>query len=141
MRGCKLQGSGLRRVSMATRSRCLFGLSRLDEIGTGHEPGNVGNFILTASYGGTHDSIIKEYGLRYARVVFTTDEAHALGLSIDHDDSHAMRHGQDFVSYSYTARNLPEVRPQKPCQACGSKASSATAIVQMPFASSSPGGR
>jgi hypothetical protein len=47
------------------------------------------NFILTASYGGTHDHLIDKHGLRYARVVPTVEEANRLGLEIDHDDSHA----------------------------------------------------
>ncbi len=60
-----------------------FWVRRLDEI-----PDNV---VLTASYGGTHDHLIAEHGLRSARVVFSEAEAAALGLELDHDDSHAMQ--------------------------------------------------
>lgn len=55
------------------------------------------NFVLTASYGGTHNHLIAEHGLRYARVVFSEAEAAALGLPLDHDDSHAMRPGPSFA--------------------------------------------
>jgi hypothetical protein len=56
------------------------------------------NFVLTASKGGRHDELIERYGLRQARVVFSEQEADALGLEIDHDDSHAMRaDGRDFA--------------------------------------------
>jgi len=45
------------------------------------------NFVLTASYGGRDDSLIKSYGLRNVKVVFSEKEAGK--LPIDHDDSHA----------------------------------------------------
>lgn len=47
------------------------------------------NLVLTASYGGRRDSLIKEYGLRSATVVYSEQEAKRLGLAIDHDDSHS----------------------------------------------------
>lgn len=47
------------------------------------------NFYLTASYGGKWDSLIEEgYFARYAKVVKNDAEADALGLEVDHDDSH-----------------------------------------------------
>ena len=49
------------------------------------------NFVLTASYGGTHDHLIDEFNLRSAKVVFSVAEAAELGLEIDHDDSHAAK--------------------------------------------------
>ena len=49
------------------------------------------NFVLTASYGGTHDHIIDEFNLRSTKVVFSEAEAEELGLAIDHDDSHAAK--------------------------------------------------
>lgn len=73
-----------------------FWVRRLDQVGTGHNPGIVSNLVLTASYGGTHDHLIEEYGLRYAKVVFSEDEAKDLGLELDEDDTHAMKHGQSF---------------------------------------------
>lgn len=45
------------------------------------------NFRLTASYGGLWDSLIEKHSLKYAKVVFTPNEADKLGLKIDHDDS------------------------------------------------------
>ena len=49
------------------------------------------NFVLTASYGGTHDHLIDEFNLRSTKVVFSEAEAEELGLAIDHDDSHAAK--------------------------------------------------
>lgn len=45
------------------------------------------NFVLTASIGGKWDDLIKPNKLRTARVVYHPEEAEALGLEIDHDDS------------------------------------------------------
>ena len=48
------------------------------------------NVFLTASWGGKHDKLIEDgYFPRNSRVVYTEGEAAALGLAIDHDDSHA----------------------------------------------------
>ena len=55
------------------------------------------NFILTASKGGQHDSLIDTHGLRYAQVVYSEAEAQTLGLPIDHDDSHAMQPDGNFA--------------------------------------------
>ena len=49
------------------------------------------NFYLTASKGGKYDYLIDEgYFPRYSVVVKTEEEAEALGLEIDHDDSHCL---------------------------------------------------
>ena len=47
------------------------------------------NFYMTASYGGKFDHLIDE-GMfpRYSKVVHNDEEAEALGLEVDHDDSH-----------------------------------------------------
>ncbi len=48
------------------------------------------NVFITASWGGKHDYLIEQgYFPRNSRVVYTEGEAAALGLAIDHDDSHA----------------------------------------------------
>ncbi len=47
------------------------------------------NFVITASYGGKHDDLIEKHNLKSAIVVYHPDEAAALNLEIDHDDSHA----------------------------------------------------
>lgn len=47
------------------------------------------NFVLTASYGGRYDKLIKEEKLRSAIVVFSENEAKKLRLEIDHTDEHA----------------------------------------------------
>jgi hypothetical protein len=69
----------------------------LEEVGTGYAPGTLPNLVPTASWGGTEDALIGKLGLRSARVVFSEQEARELNLPIDHDDSHAMRHGPDFA--------------------------------------------
>lgn len=55
------------------------------------------NFKLNASMGGKLDHLIEEYGLKYAEVVFSEEEAAAKGLEIDHDDSHAYDGNQSFA--------------------------------------------
>jgi hypothetical protein len=55
------------------------------------------NFRLTASYGGKHDHLIKQYNLRSAIVVYSEQEAIDMGLDIDHDDSYAYGTGGDFA--------------------------------------------
>jgi hypothetical protein len=54
------------------------------------------NFKLTASMGGKLDNLISEYNLKYARVVYSNEEAEELGLEIDHDDSHAYASDKSF---------------------------------------------
>lgn len=55
------------------------------------------NLVLTASEGGFKDSLIAQYGLRFAKVVFSKSEARKLKLPIDHDDSHAIKNGKSFA--------------------------------------------
>lgn len=45
------------------------------------------NFVFTASRGGKYDHLIEKHGFREAIVVNHPEEAEALGLPIDHDDS------------------------------------------------------
>jgi hypothetical protein len=74
-----------------------YWLAHLGEVGDGHSPGGIPNVVPTASWGGRDDELIRAHGLRSARVVFSGAEARALRLEIDVDDSHAMRHGEDFA--------------------------------------------
>lgn len=55
------------------------------------------NFVLTASYGGKHDKLIRKYRLRCCRVVYTEKEARQRNLPLDHDDSHAAVAGGSFA--------------------------------------------
>tara|TARA_R100001086_G_scaffold116168_1_gene59554 strand:- start:59 stop:1027 length:969 start_codon:yes stop_codon:yes gene_type:complete len=49
------------------------------------------NFVLTASEGGKFDHLIQSLkGLKFAKVVFSPEQAQSEGLEIDHDDSHAV---------------------------------------------------
>lgn len=74
-----------------------YWLNKIDYVGDGHKPGSVANFVPTASYGGRHDNLIAEHNLRSAVVVYSKAEAKKLRLEIDHDDTHAMKHGKDFA--------------------------------------------
>lgn len=47
------------------------------------------NMVLTASYGGKLDALIEYHKLRYAKVIYSLDEANSLGLEVDDNDSHA----------------------------------------------------
>lgn len=58
---------------------------------------SISNLVLTASYGGQKDSMIKEFGLRSSRVIF--EEAEANGLVIDHDDSAAADPSRRFTDF------------------------------------------
>jgi Gene product 88 len=55
------------------------------------------NFKLTASEGGKHDDLIESEALKFAKVVFSIEEAQELGLDIDHDDSHAYVSNKSFA--------------------------------------------
>ncbi len=74
-----------------------YWVAHLQDVGDGHTPGTVPNFVPTASRGGREDHLIDEHGLRSATVVFSEDEAAEKGLPLDHDDSCAMYHGGDFA--------------------------------------------
>lgn len=77
------------RLFYAYTKSLKFWVARLDRIPA--------NLRLTASKGGKLDHMIKDHGLRSARVVFSESEAQDLGLSIDHDDGHAMGNGGSFA--------------------------------------------
>lgn len=55
------------------------------------------NFKLTASAGGKEDELIEKHNLRKVQVVYHPEEAEALNLVIDHDDTHAMGDEGDFA--------------------------------------------
>jgi hypothetical protein len=76
------------------------------------------NMHLTASEGGKFDSLIAEHRLKNSRVVFSVEEAALLGLTIDHDDSHAAD-GDD--SFALLLHGM---------QAKGSKAAAAMKLIE-----------
>ena len=55
------------------------------------------NFILNGSRGGRADSMLDEYELKVAEVVFSLEEAEAKGLEIDHDERHALQDTGSFA--------------------------------------------
>ena len=55
------------------------------------------NLVLTLSEGGKHDELIKHLDIKSAKVVFSEDQAIALSLEIDHDDSHAIEGTNNFA--------------------------------------------
>lgn len=56
------------------------------------------NVSLTASMGGTADNLIDTHQLKNSKVVFSPDEATALGREIDHDDSMAAFGNKSFAT-------------------------------------------
>lgn len=66
-----------------------FWIARIDQIPD--------NLILQASYGGKHDHLITSHNLKYAKVVWSEQEAQELGLQIDYDDSLAAKRGPSFA--------------------------------------------
>lgn len=55
------------------------------------------NLELQASFGGRHDSLIDQYNLKFAKVVWSKEEADAMGLEIDTDDRMAAFKGPSFA--------------------------------------------
>ena len=55
------------------------------------------NFELNYSKGGRLDALAASRGLKTAEIVFHPEVADALGLEIDHDESHAINPGPSFA--------------------------------------------
>jgi len=55
------------------------------------------NLKLTASWDESNSSIIIMKNLKFAKVVFSEEEAAELGLEIDHDDTHAYKGNKSFA--------------------------------------------
>lgn len=55
------------------------------------------NFKLNASEGGKLDAQISEYSLKFAKVVYSPEEAESLGLLIDHTDEAAYKTEKSFA--------------------------------------------
>jgi hypothetical protein len=55
------------------------------------------NLVLNASEGGKLDAQISEHGLKFAKVVYSPEEAEKLGLSIDHTDEAAYKTKESFA--------------------------------------------
>jgi hypothetical protein len=55
------------------------------------------NFKLNASVGGKLDELIAQHELKYAKVVYTPEQAESENLEIDHDDTHAYLKNDSFA--------------------------------------------
>ena len=55
------------------------------------------NLKLTASWDHSNHKTIEQHKLKFAKVVFSEEEAAKLGLEIDHDDSHAYGGDKSFA--------------------------------------------
>ncbi len=55
------------------------------------------NFVFTCSRGGKYDNLIPKSKTKSAKVFFSTEEAEALGLDIDHTDDLAISGADDFA--------------------------------------------
>lgn len=56
-----------------------------------------GNLVLNASEGGKLDAQILEHGLKFAKVVYSPEQAQELGLLIDHTDEAAYKTKESFA--------------------------------------------
>ena len=56
-----------------------------------------GNLVLNASEGGKLDAQILEHGLKFAKVVYSPEQAEELGLLIDHTDEAAYKTKESFA--------------------------------------------
>ena len=91
------------------------------------------NFSLTASYGGKHDELIVEHGLKYAEVVYSEEQADAMQFKIDRDDYHAAFGKANFALLihgtqpkgSMASQALQELKRRK----CNNKKEMATAQI------------
>lgn len=70
-----------------------------------HYVDSLPNFVLTASYGGRHDNLIKSEGLRFAKVLDSMDKLSSNKLPIDHDDSHAADPSKKNESFALLIHN------------------------------------
>ena len=80
------------------------------------------NLVLCASYGGRHDHLITEHGLKHVRTVYSRSEAEVLwGLPIDTDDSLAQARDVNFAllihgmqpAGSRAAKALNQIRKER----------------------------
>ena len=55
------------------------------------------NLKLTASWDHSNSKLIQQHKLKFAKVVFTEEEAKILNLEIDHDDTHAYKGDNSFA--------------------------------------------
>ena len=55
------------------------------------------NLKLTASWDHSNSKLIQQHKLKFAKVVFTEEEAKILNLEIDHDDTHAYEGNKSFA--------------------------------------------
>lgn len=94
-------------VFWAYTKSLTYWLERLD-----HVPGNL---TLTASYGGRHDYLIAQAGLKFAKVFFNLKEIEESGLPLCTDDSLAMSGSQSFAlleNYSEDRKKLCQALPE-----------------------------
>lgn len=78
-----------KRIFYAYTKSLSYWIARLDSIPK--------NLKLTASKGGKLDSLITQYNLKFAQVVYSNEEAKKLKLKVDHDDSHAYKGNKSFA--------------------------------------------
>lgn len=82
-------------VAKARPSVRFYAYTKSIPIWRAHESEVPANLVLTASEGGRHDDQIGER--KRALVVFSEEQAAALNLTVDHDDSHAYEGTESFA--------------------------------------------
>jgi len=70
------------------------------------------NLCLQASYGGKHDALIKQHGLKFAKVVYSKQEAESIGLEIDTDDRLAISGNESFALFENQTRRKKQRTPE-----------------------------
>jgi hypothetical protein len=62
------------------------------------------NLRITASFGGRYDDLITKHNLLFSKVVADEADAAALGLEVDHDDTHAQENKVSFALVVHAAQ-------------------------------------
>lgn len=84
-------------VAIANPTVIFYGYTKRCDLLAKYKGQLPANFRFTASKGGKCDNLIEKHNLKFAEVVFSTEEARRKGLEIDHDDSHAIEGDASFA--------------------------------------------
>ncbi len=86
------------RIARLNPNRLFYAYTKSLKYWTDYNPYLVPkNLKLTASWDKSNAHIIAQHKLKFAKVVFTEEEAKILDLEIDHDDSHAYKGDKSFA--------------------------------------------
>jgi hypothetical protein len=108
-------------VAQACPNRIFYGYTKSVHIFLKHRSDLPPNFRFTASFGGRHDALVVKHGLKYAKVVFSPEEAALKELPIDHDDRHAYGYDGPFalLLHGTQPKNSPAAKSLSAMEARG----------------------